>query len=891
MDAKELAKEEAVLERRHWVRLTKACNNRCLFCLDTDAQDGSTLPLEAIKAEIRRGLTIGGERLILSGGEPTIHPQFAELVAFGRSLGYKGVQTISNGRMFSYKRFCNSVLDAGLSEVTVSIHGHTPELHDMLVGVPGAFDQAVRGLKNLLADGRCVVNIDIVINKQNATHIDEIMRYFINMGIHEFDLLQISPYGRTYPENKDLLIYDVREALPALRRAFDMASRPDLFVWSNRFPAHYLEGYERLIQDPKKIYDEVNGRRTELFDPYVSDRGGLICLGDRCRYCFIRDFCVSLMSTKALIEAGTYDAVRISGEDRLELYRKYGAGRKAWLKTAGAAEAGAVLAGIDTKNTRIILDLDSYHLAQGLLRTYASIERVIVHEGEDLDRVVAAAGADVIIEVSLNRSTIDWLYEHDEYVEANQDRFVFSMKNHELLSSAIGREVPVAELLTETMFSRVSVSNIPRCMAPGRRRDEPPRTLDLSVFGADGDIGMFRFTRWYIINEYYTKSLRCAECAHTRHCRGAHINTVRNLGFAMLQPVQAGSDAFYEKALSIEMLQNGAADADNDFERVFWDSVGLARPARRRTRQPGSDSGLDELKGYFDRFSEPIRSAVAACEKYPGDVDLLPGTALLKLGRRKALRVEFPAAYEERVQEAFHDYLVTDGRKKRTEETRPDEMLDLFVFTSNEDMNEFEKILSDETDAYASGHVSGYPACCVRFFTTPSEMRPGPKPVYEATLNTPGRGDMTLNTVLPLPRARLIPHYPCAHDCAASISAARAVLNYYRGKYRPLADALEQALPTVMLYFDDRRMIVFDGEMEAGRLTYGGFSPLLLSESDAEKSAAALFHQEIVSRIAEGDGMELTGASILIYSGRRKIHTFERKHLYAGALLDFTGRG
>lgn len=315
VELKDEIKEQAILEKRHWVRLTKTCNNRCLFCLDTDSQDGTILPVEEVKKEIRRGLELGGERLILSGGDPTIHPNFVDFIAYGKSLGYKGIQCITNGRMFSYRAFCNRALDAGLTEATFSIHGHTPELHDRLVGVPGAFEQARKGLLNLLNDGRCVVNVDIVINRLNVNYLADIVKYFIDLGIHEFDLLQITPYGRVYPENKDLLLYSVEEALPALRRAFQIADDPSLYIWTNRFPVYYLEGYEKLIQDPKKLYDEVNGRRGELFDPFLQNHQPLICLGERCKHCFIRNFCIALMNLKSLIDEGEYEIVRFKGKD------------------------------------------------------------------------------------------------------------------------------------------------------------------------------------------------------------------------------------------------------------------------------------------------------------------------------------------------------------------------------------------------------------------------------------------------------------------------------------------------------------------------------------------------------------------------------------------------
>src|SRR5262250_2051317 len=72
--------EDAAHEKRNWVRLTFDCNNRCVFCLDSDTHDGEIRDREEVKQQILDGKRNGATRLILSGGEPTIHPQYVDFV-------------------------------------------------------------------------------------------------------------------------------------------------------------------------------------------------------------------------------------------------------------------------------------------------------------------------------------------------------------------------------------------------------------------------------------------------------------------------------------------------------------------------------------------------------------------------------------------------------------------------------------------------------------------------------------------------------------------------------------------------------------------------------------------------------------------------------------------
>ena len=295
VDLDPIQRERAVHERRLWVRLTRACNNRCLFCLDADVQDGQMRDLSELKEEIRSGSQDGCARLILSGGEPSLHPDYLELVAFGRLAGYEWIQSITNGRMFAYRSFAEQAVVAGLREATCSMHGHTPELHDRLVAVKGAFEQSLEGIAHL-QDLGAVVNVDVVINALNIQFLPDILGFFIGRGISEFDLLWMVPFGRAW-KNRSELFCDHEKAAPFLQQALDQARKAKVVIWTNRLPPNLLEGFEEFIQDPHKLHDEVRGRRSE-FASRLRTGNPLICQeNERCSYCYIRGFCEAFEKT------------------------------------------------------------------------------------------------------------------------------------------------------------------------------------------------------------------------------------------------------------------------------------------------------------------------------------------------------------------------------------------------------------------------------------------------------------------------------------------------------------------------------------------------------------------------------------------------------------------
>lgn len=72
---------------------------------------------------------------------------------------------------------------------------------------------------------------------------------------------------------------------------------PNIYIWTNRFPAQYLEEFEELIQHPIKLYDEIRGRKI-MFEEFINKNILMKCYGKQCSYCFIENFCKDLINLK-----------------------------------------------------------------------------------------------------------------------------------------------------------------------------------------------------------------------------------------------------------------------------------------------------------------------------------------------------------------------------------------------------------------------------------------------------------------------------------------------------------------------------------------------------------------------------------------------------------------
>lgn len=81
------------------VLFVRGCNLDCFYCYNRGLMSlvGETLPVDAVKdfLEKHRGKLDG---IVLSGGEPTIHDDLPEFLAYIKSLGYK-VKLDTNGQL------------------------------------------------------------------------------------------------------------------------------------------------------------------------------------------------------------------------------------------------------------------------------------------------------------------------------------------------------------------------------------------------------------------------------------------------------------------------------------------------------------------------------------------------------------------------------------------------------------------------------------------------------------------------------------------------------------------------------------------------------------------------------------------------------------------------
>lgn len=139
------------------LELTYRCNLDCFFCYNDREKPGTYLSLDQYETLLNDLAGMQTMFLMLTGGEPMVHPHFFEIGRMARDLGFV-VRVRTNGHSLTPRVAERLKKEVQPYMVDVSLHGATAEVHDRQTRVPGSFDRLVKNLANAKQAGlRCSV--------------------------------------------------------------------------------------------------------------------------------------------------------------------------------------------------------------------------------------------------------------------------------------------------------------------------------------------------------------------------------------------------------------------------------------------------------------------------------------------------------------------------------------------------------------------------------------------------------------------------------------------------------------------------------------------------------------------------------------------------------------
>lgn len=156
------------------VSITDRCNYRCVYCrTGNDGAQYSELPLSDYLRIIRIFVSLGIEKIRLTGGEPLLRRDLGTLIreiAQMRSRyradvtppgGNLDIALTTNGHLLAAQ--AQSLRDSGLRRVTVSMDAVDPAVFARITRVPGSYEQVLAGIRAAQAAGLGPVKVNCVL--------------------------------------------------------------------------------------------------------------------------------------------------------------------------------------------------------------------------------------------------------------------------------------------------------------------------------------------------------------------------------------------------------------------------------------------------------------------------------------------------------------------------------------------------------------------------------------------------------------------------------------------------------------------------------------------------------------------------------------------------------
>jgi radical SAM protein with 4Fe4S-binding SPASM domain len=166
------------------VALTYACNNACPHCYNEPERfTMHSLSLDDWLHIFDTLAEIGIPHVILTGGEPTLHPDLPAIIRHADSLGLI-VGMNSNGRKLADRSIPQTLAEAGLNHVQITLESCYADVHNMMVAAK-AFDETVHGIQNAVASGIHTIT-NTTLTRRNQDHAVEIVEFLYDLGLRTF---------------------------------------------------------------------------------------------------------------------------------------------------------------------------------------------------------------------------------------------------------------------------------------------------------------------------------------------------------------------------------------------------------------------------------------------------------------------------------------------------------------------------------------------------------------------------------------------------------------------------------------------------------------------------------------------------------------------------------
>ncbi len=281
-----------------YIQVVRHCNHFCGFC--SNPATPYVHELATMRPLVDDFVRRGYYGVILTGGEPTLHPDLPAIARYATDAGLH-VRIITNGTRLADPAYARALAAAGVRLAHVSIYSVRPAVEARLRGHDGTLATALAALDSAHAAG-LEVNVNCVINRHNADHLDQNVRYLTrhHPQVRHFVWNNLDPSMGRAEVNQAQFTPRLADFELSLERALRHLHKGGRTFRVEKVPLCYLGGFgwastetRKIVKGEERIVHFLDAKQT------VRQTDWAHVYADGCAACTLRPICGGLFDRGA----------------------------------------------------------------------------------------------------------------------------------------------------------------------------------------------------------------------------------------------------------------------------------------------------------------------------------------------------------------------------------------------------------------------------------------------------------------------------------------------------------------------------------------------------------------------------------------------------------------
>ena len=218
-DERVLNTSETSQMKRCEMIITEYCNFKCPYCRGLKAEIYGQRKIKELSfEEIKRNidlwcLNMPLENIRFSGGEPTLHKNIVEIIAYAKSKGITRIAISTNGsnKIELYKQ----LIEAGCNDFSISLDACCADDGDKMAGgIKGSWAKVVENIEAI--SKLTYVTVGVVLTPENIDKTIDTIRFAHNLGVADIRIISAAQWNKPIPRLNEVET-EIKEAHPILK--------------------------------------------------------------------------------------------------------------------------------------------------------------------------------------------------------------------------------------------------------------------------------------------------------------------------------------------------------------------------------------------------------------------------------------------------------------------------------------------------------------------------------------------------------------------------------------------------------------------------------------------------------------------------------------------------